>query len=99
MDRLGVATTVTVPEPDCEGSATEVAVTVTTGDEGTEAGAVYKPAPEIVPQAEPLHPVPDSFQVTAEFVVPLTVAENCCCAPVDTCADEGLTLTETEDAD
>jgi hypothetical protein len=37
--------------------------------------------------------------VTAVFVVPDTVAENCLCPPVETCVVDGATETETEDAD
>jgi hypothetical protein len=37
---FATATTVTVAEPDWLGSATEVATTLTVGDEGTEEGAV-----------------------------------------------------------
>jgi len=34
-----------------------------------------------VPQADPLHPVPERLQVTAVFVELATVAVNCCFAP------------------
>lgn len=81
---FGTATTMTVAAPDCAGSATDVAVTVTDAGDGPDAGAVYSPVPEIAPQVAPLHPAPETFQVTAVFVVPLTWAENCCCAPVET---------------
>jgi hypothetical protein len=50
----------------------------------------------MVPQLDPLH---DTLHVTAVFVVPLTVAENCCCAPVETWVAEGETTTETDAAD
>jgi hypothetical protein len=69
---------------------------VTVVDEGTLEGAVYSPLAEIVPQAAPLHPVPDTDQVTAVFVAPLTVAENCCCPLTETCVVDGATVTETE---
>lgn len=85
----------TLAEPDCVGSATAVAVTATVAGEGTDAGAVYRPVEVIVPQVEPLQPAPESFQVTAVFVLPLTVAVNCCCAPIATCTEEGVTPTET----
>ena len=75
---------VTVAEPDLVESATEVALTVTAAGEGAEAGAVYSPAPDMVPQRAPLQPGPETLQVTAVFVVPLTLAENRCCAPVAT---------------
>lgn len=85
-------------EPDWLGAATEVAVMVTVPTDGTVAGAVYKPVFEIVPQEAPLHPVPEMLQLTAVFVLPVTVAVNCCFAPVVTCAEAGVTETETEAA-
>jgi hypothetical protein len=63
-------TTVTVAEPDLVGSACEVAITVTFAGFGTIAGAVYTPADEIVPLLAP----PLTLQVTAVFVVRVTVA-------------------------
>jgi hypothetical protein len=65
------AETVTVAEADWVVSAALVAVTVY--DPAVE-GALYNPVEEIVP------PVAD--QVTALFVLPVTVALNCCEAPV-----------------
>ncbi len=53
----------------------------------------------MVPQAEPEHPAPDTLQVTAVFVFPVTVAENCCCCPVPTWAEAGDTETETPGKD
>jgi hypothetical protein len=53
----------------------------------------------IVPQATPVHPAPESVQVTALLVVPVTVAVNCCCAPVITDAVVGEMVTLTADAD
>jgi hypothetical protein len=41
-------------------------------------GAVYKPAGEIVPTEEFPPAMPPTSQFTAVFVVPETVAENCC---------------------
>jgi hypothetical protein len=49
--------------------------------------AVNNPLEEIVP--------PAADQVTAEFEVPVTVAENCCWPPVCTDADNGLIATVT----
>ena len=49
----------------------------------------------IVPQAAPVHPVPDKANVTAWFVVPVTVAENCRVPPVKTVAAVGLRVTAT----
>jgi hypothetical protein len=63
-------------------SATDVAVTKTCAGLGTAAGAVYKPLPLIVPHAAPVHPVPATVHVTDVFEELVTVAENCCVAPV-----------------
>jgi hypothetical protein len=54
-----------------EVSAALVAVSVTVCGEETELGAVYRPVLEIVPTAG------FSDQVTAVFVVPVTVAVSC----------------------
>ncbi len=59
-------------------STIDVADTVMTGLDGTDAGAVYKPLAEMDPQAKPEHPVPDTLQVTIPLYVPVTDAENCC---------------------
>jgi len=48
-----------------------------------------------VPQVAPLQPAPERLQVTAVLVVPVTVAVNCCCAPVTTLAAVGETETAT----
>jgi hypothetical protein len=52
----------------------------------------------MVPQAAPLQPTPVTFQVTAVFVVPVTVAVNCRCPPAATWAELGETLTEIAEA-
>lgn len=88
-------TIVTIAEPEADESADEVAVTVTVAGVGTFVGAAYSPEAESAPQVAPLHPLPDNLQVTVVFVVPVTTAENCCCAPVATCADAGFTNTDT----
>ena len=75
------------------GSACAVAVTVTFGGLGTELGAVYKPFVLIVPQALPEQPVPLMLQVTLVLLLPVTVAVNCTCCPVVTCAVAGETET------
>jgi hypothetical protein len=64
----------TVAEPDLLVSAADVAVTVT-GELGlgSAGGAVYSPLASIVPLALP----PVTAQVTAVFVVLVTVAVNC----------------------
>ena len=79
------------------GSATEVAVTVTDPG-GTAAGAVYKPAAEIVPQVAPEQPVPESDQVTPLFCKSLdTVAEICLLRETFNEIVAGETLTETDE--
>lgn len=85
----------TVALADLVGSACEVAVTLTVAGFGTAPGAVYKPEDETVPHAEPLQPAPLTLHVTAVSVEPVTVALNCCCAPVSTCANVGLIVTAT----
>jgi hypothetical protein len=91
------STTVTVAEADLVVSACEVAFTVTVGGAGTEAGAVYRPALVIAPQAAPAQPAPAILQVTAVFAVPVTVALNCRLAPVSTFAKVGETETAIGD--
>ena len=49
----------------------------------------------IVPQPAPLHPLPETFHVTAVFVVFATAAVNCCCIPTLSVADVGEILTST----
>jgi hypothetical protein len=62
---------VTVAVTDLVGSATLAAVTVMVWELVIEAGAVYRPVLAIVPTAG------FSDQVTAVFVVPVTVAVSC----------------------
>lgn len=45
------------------------------------------------PQAIPMQPEPDRLQVTTWFPVPLTCAENCCCAPGLIETEDGETVT------
>jgi hypothetical protein len=85
------ATIVAVALEDLAGSATETAEIVTLGEAGTLVGAVYKPLTETVPQADPEHPVPATAHLTDAFVVPATLAENCCCAPALICTVDGET--------
>jgi hypothetical protein len=73
-------------------SAALVAVTVTVCVEVMLEGAVYRPAVEMAPT------LGASDQVTAVFVVPLTVAVNCCVWELDKVALAGLTDTETPPA-
>lgn len=91
--RVDADTMVAVAVPDTPGSAAETARIVTAGDDGTLDGAVYTPLLEMLPQLALPH---ETLHVTAVFVVPLTVAENCCCPPVETCVEEGDTTTETD---
>lgn len=70
-----------------------VAFTVIVAGEGAVAGAVYRPLDEIVPQADPLQPEPDTAQLTEVFEDPLTVAANCSVAPVFIETVVGLTET------
>src|SRR5262245_48261912 len=58
------------------GSATDVALTVTTAGFGTEFGALYDPDAEMVPTVEFPPTIPLTFQVTAVFGVFCTVAVN-----------------------
>src|SRR5258708_22509557 len=75
---LTTATTVTVVPADFEVSAWEIAVTVTAAGLGTAAGAVYKPAAEMVPTVALPPVIPLTCQVTAVLVVFTTVAVDCC---------------------
>ena len=70
------ASTATAAAADLVGSAWLVAVTVTDAGDGTAAGAVYRPALVIVPQAAPVQPAPESVQLTAVLLVPPTDAVN-----------------------
>jgi hypothetical protein len=85
----------TIAEADFVVSATDVAVIVAEDGLGTVAGAAYRPADVIVPQEFPTQPVPLTFQVTPVLLVPVTLAENCCCPPTASVARVGVTVTET----
>lgn len=86
---------VTVAVSDFALSACEIAFTVTLPPVGTVAGAVYKPVALIVPKLAALAELLDKLQVTAVFVVPVTVAVNCCVWPVCTETVFGVTATIT----
>jgi hypothetical protein len=88
--------TVTVALADLLESAADVAVTVTNGGSGAAEGAVYRPADVIVPQSAPIQPTPLSPQVTAVLLDPVTLAVNCCFAPVPTDGPLGEMLTLME---
>jgi hypothetical protein len=70
-------------------SAADTAVTVTVLGVGKAAGAVYRPAAEIVPVVEFPPVTPLTCQVTAVFVVFVTVAVNCNVAEMKTEGPEG----------
>src|SRR5260370_35008241 len=61
-ETLTVETIVTVTAVAFEGSANGVAVICTVAGTGGNEGAVYKPAEEIVPQAAPGQPQPETLQ-------------------------------------
>lgn len=86
-------TTVTIADALTLESITDVAFTVTVAGVGIVAGAVYRPADEIVPQAAPEHPEPDTLQTTVVMEVPVTLAVNCFVALIFTVAEVGVTLT------
>jgi len=86
--------TVTVADPDLVGSESKVAVTATIGGLGALAGAVYSPLALMLPQADPLHPLPDRLQITTALELPLTLAVNCNWALGFSWAEGGDTLTE-----
>jgi len=83
----GRAVTVTVADADFVVSATLVAFTV---KDPALPGAVKSPELDTVP--------PVAVQVTAVLLVPVTVAVNCCVAPVRIEVEVGLMETETEGA-
>jgi len=85
---------VTVADPDLVGSESKVAVTATIGGLGALAGAVYSPLALMLPQADPLHPLPDRLQITTALELPLTLAVNCNWALGFSWAEGGNTLTE-----
>jgi hypothetical protein len=86
---------VTTALPDLLLSATDVAVTVTSGGAGTTPGAPYNPELVMVPQVKPEQPLPLILQVTLWLLVPVTLAVNCLYAPVTTSAVDGVTVTTT----
>jgi hypothetical protein len=93
-------TTVTEAEADLV-SAALTAVTVTVAGEGVVDGAEYtalNPLVDSDPQAAPLQPVPVTFQVTAVFDVPVTLALKDCVLAVTTEALAGLRLNKTATA-
>ena len=85
--------TVTIAEPESDAFAEETAVTVTVAGLGIVLGAVYNPVDVIVPAAALPPGAPFTCQITAVFVVPVTVAMNCVLAPGLTVAVAGVTVT------
>jgi hypothetical protein len=77
-----------------EGLLTDCAVMLTELV-GTDDGALYSPAEEIVPAPAVPPRTPFTSQFTAPFVVPETVAVNCFDWPACTVALVGDTVTET----
>lgn len=84
----------TVADPDLVGLESSVAVTATIGGLGAVAGAVYNPLELMLPQADPLQPLPDMLQMKTGLELPVSAAVNCNCAPGFTWAEGGDTLTE-----
>jgi hypothetical protein len=93
-----MGTTVTVAEADLVESAALTAVTVTLVGEGATDGAEYtavNPLLDSDPQVEPLQPAPVTFQLTAVFEVPVTLALKACVPAVGTEALAGPRLNRT----
>ena len=95
----GAAVIVRTAAADFVPFATEVAVSVTVASVGTVAGAVYVTEVVVtlvsVPQVAPLHPAPESDQLTPLFCVSFCT-EAVKLAPVDTCTVSVVGLTDTE---
>ena len=70
---------------------------MTLAGDGAAFGAVYRPLWEIVPHDEPLQPEPESDQVTAVLVVPVTEAVNCCVEFTAVETLEGVSVTATDE--
>ena len=92
-DTVGVASRFTIAGAFTVVLAALVAVIVTVCGVVTVAGAVYNPDELIVPA--PVAGLID--QVTLVFVLPTTVAVNCCVPPAFTLAEAGVTLTDIGD--
>jgi hypothetical protein len=99
VGEIEIATTVpdvivTVADADLVGSESNVAVTATIGGFGPEEGAVYSPLALMLPQAEPLQPLPEMLQINTGLVFPFSAAVNCNFAPGFSCAEDGDMLTD-----
>jgi len=90
------AITTTLAEAVFVASACDLAITVAVGGLGTVLGAVYSPAASIIPKVVFPPVIPFTCQVTALFVVPVTVAEKNCVLPSGTLACVGEIKTRTE---
>ena len=88
----GAGRTVTAAFAELVGAKALCAVTAT-GPVGTLAGAVYNPLAEIVPTDELPPTTPPTSQFTPVFVVPDTLAVNCCDLPTCTLALPGDIVT------
>jgi hypothetical protein len=88
--------TTTLAEAVFVESACDLAVTVAVAGLGIVFGAVYSPEVSILPKVAFPPVIPFTCQVTAWFVVPLTVAMKGCLAPTSTVACVGDIKTRTE---
>jgi hypothetical protein len=79
----------------CVGCARLAAVTVTVFGAGGTAGAVYNPVLPIVPTVVYPPATPFTDHVAPWFVLPVTVAVNCCVCPTSTVGAAGFTPTTT----
>lgn len=91
----GGGTRVTAACADLAGFTTEVARITTAVDAGMTVGPVYTPPDVILPVAAEPPFTPFTDQVTAVFVLPVTVAAKVRLAPRATVADTGATATTT----
>jgi len=99
MEIPDFAITVTVELAAAVASAALVAATVTLAGLGMAEGAVYMPVALTFPRAVLPPGMPFTDQVRAVFVVPVTVAENCCVACTLTLAVSGVTSTLIADVE
>jgi hypothetical protein len=92
--RVKELVTVMVPVALLDASAALIAVRETLGGATKICGAVYIPVESMVPHAAPVHPLPESIQMTDRLGLPaeFTVAKNGRNAPSST----GIALGETE---
>jgi hypothetical protein len=74
--------------------AANTLVMVTAGELGTEAGAVYSPDPEIVPNVALPPTTPFTAQFTLVLLAFFTSAVNCAVVPVETIAVVGEIVIE-----